>query len=120
MGDRGNIVVKDGKSVIWLYTHWDGFTIEDVLRAALKRRVRWDDPSYLTRIIFCEMVKDDPAGTTGYGISTGPQDNNNPVLVVNIKRERVELFAGDDIKGDPDQWLNFEEFLTTHFDREET
>ena len=58
MGDRGNIIVKDGNSEVYLYTHWTGSDLPDVLRSALKRgKSRWNDGPYLARIIFCEIVK---------------------------------------------------------------
>lgn len=70
MGDRRNIIVEfsDTNSVA-LYTHWDGYRTREILAAGLDRgRGRWDDPSYLTRILFCEMVQGDEMSETGYGI----------------------------------------------------
>jgi hypothetical protein len=69
MGDRGNVVLNygDGKKV-YLYTHWSRYKIGSDLQAALKRGVsRWDDPPYLARIIFQELLGGD-GGTTGFGI----------------------------------------------------
>lgn len=56
MGDRGNIVVVDGASKVYLYT----------TRAVSERRI--DDGPYLARIVFCEMIGADK-GTSGFGIS---------------------------------------------------
>lgn len=71
MGDRGNIVVVDGASKVYLYTHWNGSDLVDIARAACTRAVserRIDDGPYLARIVFCEMIGADK-GTTGFGIS---------------------------------------------------
>lgn len=103
MGDRGNIVILDenGKPGIYLYTHWNGSGIGSILQRALSRKQRWDDPSYLTRIIFCEMVKGEESGGTGYGISTIPPDNEHAFLSVDINARSVYLRPenGPDLKG---------------------
>ena len=91
MGDRANVVVQEedgGK--IFLYTHWGGYRLPEVLQSALKRgRNRWNDDAYLTRIIFCEMVKGSEMEETGYGISTYECDNEHEHLVVDIKTQQV-------------------------------
>ena len=82
MGDRRNVVVEfeNGTSVA-LYTHWTGSDLPQTLAKALDRgRSRWDDPAYLTRIIFSEMIAaeagDDVVavlmGETGFGIEPIP------------------------------------------------
>ncbi len=79
MGDRGNIII-DKK--IWLYTHWTGSDLPDILRAALKRgRPRWDDRPYLTRIIFCDMLGGDTDGLTGFGIDYDLGDGGTDIDV---------------------------------------
>jgi hypothetical protein len=92
MGDRANIVVKqpDG-SRIYLYSHWGGWEMPGTLRDALDRHQRWEDPAYLTRIIFCEMVKIDCGGATGFGISTALCDNEYPLLVVDVDAGQVSI-----------------------------
>jgi hypothetical protein len=88
MGDRGNI--KIGK--VYLYTHWGGSGIKQVVQNALKRRQRWNDEAYLTRIIFCELLKGDDDvlnGETGYGISTHICDNEHNIIRVNTKKQTV-------------------------------
>lgn len=86
MGDRGNI--KVGK--VYLYTHWGGSEITEILKSALIRgKGRWNDEPYLTRIIFCEMIKDDVMGDTGYGISTVICDNEYPILDVDCAKQTV-------------------------------
>jgi len=93
MGDRGNIVIRERNGgEIYLYTHWGGSSLPLVLRSALDRsRDRWDDESYLARIIFSEMIAGDVHGTTGYGISTYRVDENHPDIVVDIAAQRVRM-----------------------------
>ena len=84
MGDRGNIEVKQigADDSVFLYTHWRGCQIKGILADALAKGGRWSDPSYLTRIIFQEMIGTDDT-TTSYGISVGqPDDNEHDIPLV--------------------------------------
>ena len=87
MGDRGNIVV-DG---VWMYTHWDGCNIKDILKKALIRgKDRWDDSQYLARIIFCELVPaEEWQELTHYGLSISIGDNDHSILVVDTDKQQV-------------------------------
>lgn len=94
MGDRGNIIIeKDGqdfKHQVVFYTHFSGSELPLIVRNALIRgRSRWDDSSYLARVIFSELVKDDIDGLTGYGISTEIGDGGDQIVSVFIQQQRV-------------------------------
>lgn len=106
MGDRANVLVKenDADSGVYLYTHWGGHDLPFTLAAALGRRLRWDDAPYLTRIIFCEMVKGNEQGETGFGISSFCGDGKDRVLVVNVDTQRVTW---------KDRSWSFADFATT-------
>lgn len=110
MGDRANIVcVESGGGRIYLYTHWTGTELPTTLASALDRgRGRWGDESYLTQIIFSEMVShgDDLMAETGYGISTYEIDMNHENLVVNLGAETVTDRDGNTV--------SFEDFVAYH------
>ena len=107
MGDRANIKVlqdEDDGAAVYLYTHWDGYKLKEILKDALTRgRNRWDDTPYLTRIIFSEMIKNDVMGETGYGISTHLTDNERPILTVDTNNQTVSI--GEDVG------YSFDEFI---------
>lgn len=94
MGDRGNVIFRyeDG-SKIYFYTHWSGSSLKETTRQALIRgKDRWDDPPYLSRIVFCQMLIDAGAtleDTTGFGISTEECDNENDLVTVDTKAKTV-------------------------------
>lgn len=116
MGDRANIVVRmnqwENQPEVYLYTHWDGHSLWKTLQTALAKRWRWDDESYLTRIIFCEMVKGSEEGETGYGIRTGhPPDNSYPYLVVDVKEKRVLVTSGAYVVDFEEKSFTFDEYL---------
>lgn len=88
MGERNYIyLVNDG---IYLYSHWNTKDeLLEILTSALTRgRSRWDDRQYLNRIIFCEMVKDDVEGLTGFGLSSDIHDGK---VAWNVDVEKQEV-----------------------------
>ena len=93
MGMRRNIALDyGGERKIYLYTHWDGEHLEHILRDALIRgRSRWDDPSYLARIIFSEMIQDEVLLTTGYGIAPYAMDDGEfPTIKVDFEKRTAD------------------------------
>lgn len=106
MGDRGNIVVQDdyGPAPVYLYSHWGGTELPDILAAALERgQGRWSDAPYLTRIIFNQMTAGDEMSETGFGISTKLTDNEYPLLVVDTRKGVVRVAQeGGDLDDGPE------------------
>lgn len=72
MSTHGTITIHLNSGDVTFYQHADADTLAGSLARALDRgRSRWDDASYLGRIIFSELVRDDIDGTMGYGILAG-------------------------------------------------
>lgn len=96
MGDRANIkFVEVEGGEIFFYTHWSGYRLPEILAEALKRgQGRWNDESYLARIIFSEMIKDEVLETTGAGISTYRTDYEYDDLIVDVANQRIEGRVG--------------------------
>lgn len=67
IGDRAEILIEDTR--VRLYTHWQGPKAPERLAKALSHKARWNDPAYLARIIFEEMLEHAPRDYTGFGIS---------------------------------------------------
>lgn len=93
MGDRGNIAVQENGKRVWFYTHWSGWNMPALVHKAIAKRERWDDPPYLARIVFCALVAGHVDGTTGFGISTEPSDNeySRPYLIVDCDQQTIRL-----------------------------
>ena len=103
MGDRGNIkVVEEQGGVIYLYSHWGGSGLSELVQVVLTRRQRWKDESYLTRMFFSAMIDGEVNGDTGYGISTYQTDENHPDVEVHIADQKIVI--------DSQAWT-FEEFV---------
>ena len=92
MGMRGNIQIKQpySEESIFLYTHWRGHHIKEILGDAIvKAGNRRSDPSYFTRILFQEMINGDES-TNGFGISIG-QIEDNEYLVPRVEWEAIDI-----------------------------
>jgi len=101
MGDRGNIAIVHGKKEqVWLYSHWGGSDLPNRLKKGLDAgRGRWNDDSYLTKIIIGHVVPPDNwKEETGYGISTRLQDNEHEILVVDIPNQRVFTIEEEELE----------------------
>ena len=97
MGMRRNIklIYEPGQSdelhPIYFYTHWGGETMPQKLQNALIRgKERWNDESYLARIIFSELINEEKMDLVGYGIAPYEMDQNYPTIVVNLSRNTVD------------------------------
>ena len=100
MGDRAHIVVKGDGSKVFLYTHWEGSNIADVVKGALKRVPgRWQDVAYLTRAMFCqfmidannEVMGDIVKMETGFGIASRACEDTSRDIVVDVDKQTVKL-----------------------------
>ena len=93
MGDRANIVLKDGDTAVYLYTHWNGYRIEAIAAAGLRAAIsagRVTDTAYGGRIVtgvFLAEHADDPY--LGAGISAQLQDGRDHMVVIDFATQQV-------------------------------
>lgn len=121
MGDRANVAVvqDDGKALVYLYTHWGGCELAADVQKALAKKWRWDDGSYLTRIIFDTMTDGSHGQETGFGIATYRPDNEHSIVVVDPNTQRIGFaFEGKE----PDCYISwtFEEYIALPLEKVET
>ena len=108
MGDRGQVKVIQWKDKpVYLYTHYFGSEVDEVVKRALRRKQRWTDGSYLTRIIFCEMIKGFEEDELGFGISAGIVDHYVSVNI-HVGNQTVEVVKHGDtqFKGSFEDFIN--------------
>ena len=79
---------------IYLYQHYDGYGLYKIVNNAISRKARWDDPEYLTRIIFSEMIKNHIDDTTGYGIGTSQHGDIEYLVEVDIDNQTIKEYEG--------------------------
>ena len=103
MGMRQNIKMEysDGNS-IYIYSHWGGgetiyeSSLHLSLYYALACKKRWDDESYLARIIISEVPKEDIDGHLDFGISPYPFSAEYPTIEVDLKNNTVNDLSFQD------------------------
>jgi hypothetical protein len=95
------ITEYENEPSVYLYSHWGADSIEDDVKDALKRRWRWSDYEYLTRIIYDVMVGDESGTETGYGISTSEHGDIEKL---------VEILPGQKVRIGKQEWT-FEEYI---------
>lgn len=72
-----------------IYSHWyDVDTLKYVVKGVLKRKERWDDESYLARMIFSAIIKDDIDSATGYGLA--PYDMGDRGFDIYLPEQKVD------------------------------
>jgi hypothetical protein len=87
MGDRNNIKItySNGQS-LFLYSHWGGSDLHNIVVNALETSGRVTDESYFARVLFSRMVTSGGTGDidsdTGYGIApyVVDQDVSNKMI----------------------------------------
>lgn len=86
MGDRNSIKItySTGDSV-YLYGHWIGNEIHDIVKQALVSSDRVADESYFARVLFSRMIADsDPDSETGFGIAPYVVDHDTGNKMIHI------------------------------------
>jgi hypothetical protein len=109
MGMRRNIAIKyaygekkEDNQTVYFYTHWGAEGLEQTLATSLTRgRERWDDESYLARIIFSDMIEGQEKSLTGYGIAPYPIDEEYPTLNVDVAKQTVNDVPFEDFLKNP-------------------
>jgi hypothetical protein len=67
----GQVEIKSMFGKIYLYTHSNAHSLVNNVHDALSELSRWDDPDYLSKMIFCRMVpQEEWESDNGYGIGT--------------------------------------------------
>ena len=98
MGDRANFGFKDSKGdTIFLYGHWAGHQMLQNLADAVQiAHPRWQDESYATRICISQLVSEEWASETGWGLTVNElADNEHKVPVINWKEQTFTLMEED-------------------------
>ena len=111
MGDRIVYTIKQDKNLsVNLYSHWGGYDRFEALANALRAaEPRWSDTSYATRIIVSQLIGDQWAEETGFGLwasdSSGAYGGDHPDITIDLINKTVEDETGIH---------SFEEFINYH------
>lgn len=88
--DSAQVEIISSAGRVYLYAHTGAPSITKVVHDALSKRKRWDDPDYLARMIFCEMIpREHWESDLGYGIGSVLYTSTNVLISVDTQRQRV-------------------------------
>lgn len=90
MSTRAQVFIND--TGVYLYQHSDGYELARTVKEAIARGERLDDPEYLTRVIFNEMIKDSIGDSTGYGIGTIQHSDIEYLITVDCEKQTMKVF----------------------------
>jgi hypothetical protein len=77
---------------VYLYTHDYAKNLVAFVHESLSRRVRWDDPDYLSRIIFCSMIPyNEINNEQGFGIGTQMYVDINLLITIDTTSQTIEI-----------------------------
>jgi hypothetical protein len=94
-GGQVEIVSEFGR--VYLYTHEHVDMLISAVHDTLARRTRWDDPDYLSRMIFCRMVPGDELyEEVGYGIGPAAYADVDVLVTVDCTHQTVYVHAMSD------------------------
>ena len=93
--DSGQIEIISPYGRVYLYTHNDAKSLLTIVHNTLSLKVRWDDPDYLSRMLFCEMIPEQFwSSNTGYGIGTQLYADVELLLSLNTVSQKITLSSG--------------------------
>jgi hypothetical protein len=93
--DSGQIEIISPYGRVYLYTHNDAKSLLTIVHNTLSLKVRWDDPDYLSRMLFCEMIPEQFwSSNTGYGIGTQLYADVELLVSLNTAAQKITLSSG--------------------------
>jgi len=132
VGERGNIVfifapeagygAGDAKPRrVYLYTHWRGHLVAEILRDAMNHKefwpegfgnltgtvresCRWTDASYFARVVFHKLTRGDEDGVLSFGIDVDRTLPDYDELHVDVEKKQILQVRLDPIEGREGHW----------------
>lgn len=94
--NSGQIEVIGLYGTIFLYTNKEAYNLTNVVMNVLSAKVHWDDPDYLSRMLFCNMVpKDQWYDTNGFGIGTQMYVDVKLLITLDLVHQKITLIDYD-------------------------
>lgn len=93
--DSGQIEIISPFGRVYLYTHNDVKSLLTIVHNTLSLKVRWDDPDYLSRMLFCEMIPEQFwSSNSGYGIGTQLYADVELLVSLDTVNQKITLSSG--------------------------
>lgn len=118
--NTGQIEVVGPYGRVYLYSHNTANELVSVVSDVLSRKVRWDDPDYLSRMIFCRMVpKNKWDDELGFGIGTQLYRDVNMLISLDTVHQTIRISSAFETYITNSITMSFDDFLNKYADSAE-
>ena len=118
--NTGQIEVVGPYGRVYLYSHNTSNELVSVVSDVLSRQVRWDDPDYLSRMIFCRMVpKNKWDDELGFGIGTQLYRDVNMLISLDTVHQTIKISSAFETYVTNSITMSFDDFLNKYADSAE-
>lgn len=143
MGERGNIMflfepanAGEAPRRVYLYTHWRGHLLHEILREAMnlkevwpegfgtlsgsvRESCRWHDASYFARVVFNRLTRGDEDGVLSFGIDVDRTLPDYDELHVDTAKREIRQVRLDPVQGSDGRWEGVVEVAVASWTYEE-
>jgi hypothetical protein len=95
--NSGQVEIISEYGRVYLYTHSHSDKLISDVFSALSARVRWDDPDYLSKIVFCHMIPMECwQDEVGYGIGTLLYADVDLLISLDVPKQIISITSALD------------------------
>jgi hypothetical protein len=118
--NTGQVEIVGPYGRVYLYSHNTANELVSVVSDVLSRQVRWDDPDYLSRMIFCRMVpKNKWDDELGFGIGTQLYRDVNMLISLDTVHQTIRISSAFETYITNSITMSFDDFLNKYADSAE-
>ena len=118
--NTGQIEIVGPYGRVYLYSHNTANELVRVVSDVLSRQVRWDDPDYLSRMIFCRMIpKNKWDDELGFGIGTQLYKDVNMLITLDTVHQTIKISSAFETYITNSITMSFDDFLNKYADSAE-
>ena len=115
--NTGQIEIIGPYGRVYLYTHETANELINVVNDVLCKVVRWSDPDYLARMIFCRMIpKKNWEDELGFGIGTQLYKDVNMLISLDTVHHTIKISSSFDVNVTRGMSMSFVDFINKYVD----
>ena len=118
--NTGQIEIVGPYGRVYLYSHNTANELVSVVSDVLSRRLRWDDPDYLSKMLFCRMIpKNKWDDELGFGIGTQLYRDVNMLISLDTVHQTIRISSAFETYVTNTITMSFDDFLNKYADSAE-
>jgi len=118
--NTGQIEIVGPYGRVYLYSHNTANELVSVVSDVLSRQLRWDDPDYLSKMLFCRMIpKNKWDDELGFGIGTQLYKDVNMLISLDTVHQTIRISSAFETYITNTITMSFDDFLNKYADSAE-